>query len=340
MIKKLFSFIIAALSAYAEGALAANLGGQRDVYVDVPLSNVAVMAFNQGTFVGPRLFPVVPVEKQSGMYPVITATDWMRLPQSTTRAPKTAPRRVSFSVSSDQYSCINYALAGDNSIEDLANAMNAIRLRQNTARFVTSQLLGDMEVRIANKVSSISNIGSGVVLAAGSRWSNYANSDPIADVSTGHAFIRNNTGMRANTLLLDYDTHRIVRRHPVLMDFYKYTEGGFLTMGQLQEVFDVQDIIIADAIRENSLEGGTSSITNIWGNIALLAHVNRGAVSAETATFGLGFRWTPEGAPAPMQARTYMDPDPGKKAEVVEVGMYQDEKVVARNLAYAVTSTL
>jgi hypothetical protein len=340
MTKKLIPALLAFLSAWAEGALAANLGGQRDVYVDVPLSNVAVMAFNQGNYVGPALFPIVPVEKQSGMYPVITDTDWMRLPQSTVRSPKTAPRRVSFSVSSDQYNAINYALAGDNSVEDLANAMRAIRLRQNTARFVVNNLMGDMEVRIANKVTSISNIGSGVVLAAGSRWSNYANSDPIADITTGHAFIRNNTGIRANTLLLDYDTRRVVRRHPVLLDLYKYTKSGFLTDAQLMEVFDVQKILVADAIRENSKEGGASSITNIWGNIALLTHVANEAPSEETVTFGLGFRWTPEGAPAPMQARTYMDPDPGKKAEVVEVGYYQDEKIVARKLAYLVGSTL
>ncbi len=338
--KKIFSLLLATLSAYAEGALAANLGGQRDVYIDAPLSNVAVMAFSQGTFIGPALFPVVPTPKQSGNYYVITDADWLRLPQSTTRAPKTAPRRVSFSVSSAQFNAINYALAGDNSIEDLSNADNAIRLRLNTARFVVSQLAGDMEVRIANKVTSISNIGSGVTLAAGSRWSNYANSDPIADVSTGHAFIRNNTGVRANTLLLDYDTHRIVRRHPVLLDLYKYTEGGFLTMGQLQEVFDVPRILIGDAVREASIEGGVSSMVNVWGNNALLCYVDAAAPGPETMTFGLGFRWTPEGAPAPMQARTYMDPDPGKKCEITEVGYYQDEKIVARKLAYLVGSTL
>ena len=338
--KTIFNLILATLSAYAQGALAANLGGQRDVYIDAPLSNVAVMAFNQGNFVGPALFPVVPVEKQSGVYYIITAADWLRLAQSTTRAPKTAPRRVSFSVTSDQYNAINYALAGDNSIEDLGNADNAIRLRRNTARFVVSQLGGDMEVRIANRVTSISNIGSGVTLAAANRWSNYANSDPISDIGTGHAFIRNNTGVRANTLLLDYDTHRIVRRHPVLLDLYKYTEGGFLTNVQMQEVFDVQRILIGDAIREASLEGGTTSMVNVWGNNALLCYVDTAAPGPETMTFGLGFRWTPAGAPAPMQARTYMDPDPGKKCEVTEVGYYQDEKIVARNLAYLVGTTL
>ena len=338
--KKIFNLILAALSAYAQGALAANLGGQRDVYIDAPLSNVAVMAFNQGTFVGPALFPVVDVGKQSGNYYVITKADWLRLPQSTTRAPKTAPRRVSFSVTSEQYNAINYALAGDNSIEDLSNADNAIRLRRNTARFVVSQLAGDMEVRIANKVTSISNIGSGVTLAAANRWSNYANSSPISDVRTAHAFIRNNTGVRANTALMDYDTCEMLRTHPELLDLSKYTEGGILTDAQIMQAFKVKRLLIGDAVREASKEGGTGSMVNVWGNNALICYVDQAAPGPETMTFGLGFRWTPEGAPAPMQARTYMDPDPGKKAEVTEGGYYQDEKIVASQLAYLIGTTL
>lgn len=337
---KILNLILAFAALFAESALAARIGGQRDVYFDVPLSNFAVRAFNGGTYIGPALFPIVSVEKQSGVYPTITMADWLRRPQSTVRAPKTAPRRVQFSTSSDSYNCINYALAGDNSLEDLANADRALMLRRNSAGVVVQQLAMDMEIRIAQKVTSITNIGSGVVLAAGSRWSNYSNSSPIADIRSGYAFIRNNTGLRPNTLTLDYDTAEILRTHPEILDFFKYTEGGTVTDAQLKEVFRVQNILVADAIMENNLEGGTSSITNIWGNIALLSYVERAALAPETATFGLGFRWTPEGIPAPMQARTYPDPDPGKKAEVTEVGYYQDEKIIARNLAYLVSSTI
>lgn len=338
--KKVMHFLLSLLALFAEGALGAQIGGQRDVYFDEPLSNFSVRAFSGGTYIGPALFPVVPVERQSGVYPVISLSDWLRRPQSTVRAPKTAPRRVQFSASSDSYNAINYALAGDNSYEDLSNAMRALMLRRNTVGVVVQQLAMDMEVRIANKVTSISNLGSGVVLAAGVRWSNYSNSNPISDIRSGRAFIRSRTGIRPNTLVLDYDTREVLSSHPVILDNFKYTEGGLVTDAQLMEVFKVQRILIADAIQENTLEGGTSSITNIWGNIALLAYVDGAAAAPETATFGLGFRWTPEGIPAPMQARTYPDPDPGKKAEVVEVGYYQDEKIIARDLSYLVSSTL
>ena len=333
------SFILRSVAAYVQAALAANLTG-RDVHIDVPLSNIAVQAFSAGEFVGPQLFPVVPVGKQSDNYSTITKNTWLRLPQSTLRAPKTSPRRVEFDVSSDQYFAHNYALAGENAFEVLANADNALSLRARTTRKVVGDLMGDMEVRIANKVTSITNIGSGVSLTGPNKWSDYVSSDPISDVNTGHAFIRNNTGVIANTLLIDYDSYQIVRRHPVLLDMFKYTQGGLLNDAELREVFRVQRLLIPTGIRNAALEGGTASIVNIWGNNALLCYVAPTAPGMDTVTFGLGFQWRSPDLPAPFVTRVYNDPDPGKKTEITEVGYYQDEKIVAAQLAYLVGATL
>lgn len=335
----LFAGLLGLLSTYSTSALALHLTAQ-DVHIDTPLSRVAVQAFRAGNYVGPRLFPIVPVGKQSDVYYTIDKATWMRLPSSTLRAPKTRPRRVEFNISTDRYFADNYALAGENAFEVLANADSALSLRQRTTGKVVGDLAGDMEVRIANKVTSISNVGSGVLLSGTNKWSDFGNSDPISDITTGHAFIRQSTGMRANTLLLDYDTYKTVRRHPVLMDMYKYTQGGFVTDAEIALCFDVQEIIVADAIRNAANEGQTASMVNIWGNTALLSYIDRSPPGMETVTFGLGFRWTPEGVPAPMQVRVYDDPDPGKKVEVIEAGYYQDEKVVARELAYVVGTTL
>ena len=338
--KRIFLSILAALfTPYARVALAMNLT-PRDVHIDVPLSNIAVQAFSQGTFVGPQLFPVVPVGKQSGVYYTIDKASWLRLPSSTLRAPKTSPRRVEFNVSSDMYSAKNYALAGENAFEVLASADDPIKLRQRTTRKVVGDLMGDMEQRIANLVTSITNIGSGVLLTGSNKWSDYLSSDPIADINSGHAFIRNNTGIVANTLLLDYDTMKTVKRHPVLLDMFKYTQGGLLNEAELKEVFGVGRILVSNAIRNAALEGGTASIVNIWGNNALLCYVEAAAPGMETASFGLGFQWRNPELPAPFVTSVYNDPDPGKKTEIVEVGYYQDEKIVAAQLAYLVGNTL
>ena len=158
-------------------------------------------------------------------------------------------------------------------------------------------------------------------------------------MTTGHAFIRQNTGLVANTALLDFDTYQTVRRHPVLLDMYKYTQGGLVNDAELREVFKVQKLLVANCIRNAALENATASMVNIWGNNFLLCHVAP-STGMRTATFGLQFRWLNPELPAPWAVRVYDDPDPGKKCEITEAGYYSTEKVIARELAYLVNATL
>lgn len=341
--KQILSSIIQAVLApfafYAQVCLAANLT-PRDVHIDVPLSNIAVEAFATGDFIGMQLFPLVDVRKQSDKYYTITKNSWLRTPSSTLRAPKTPSARVEFDVSSDSYYAHNYALGSENSHESIANADDPIQLRARTTRFLVDMLMRDQEVRVANQVTSITNIGSGVSLTGTNRWSQYVSSDPVADVTTGHAFIRQNTGLIANTALMDFDTYQTVRRHPVLLDMYKYTQGGLVNDAELQAVFSVGRILVSKSIRNAAAEGATASLVNIWGNNFLLCHVSPAATGLRTQTFGLAFRWLNPDLQAPWAVRVWNDPDPSKKTEITEAAYYQDEKIVAPQLAYLVGGTL
>jgi hypothetical protein len=331
------AWLVSGVPAIAGGAGETAVG--RDAHLDTPLTNVAIKAFEGAEgYVGQALFPAVPVGKQSDKYYVIDKDSWITVPKAF-RAPKTSPRRIEWKVSSDSYFADNFALAGEMAKEDLGNADAAIRLRENTTMVVTEGLARDLEVRIASRVTSISNVGSGVALTGPQKWGDYVASDPIADVTTAHAFIRQKTGLLANTLVLDYDTYQVARRHPVLLDMFKYTSGGLLADEQLRNVFGVEQILIPRGIKNMAAEGATASIVNIWGNIALLARVMPGT-TLQTATFGLSFRWQPPEIPAAMQVFRYDDPDPGRKVEIVEVGYYQDERVTASDLAYLIKDTL
>lgn len=311
----------------------------RDAHHDAILTNLAIAAFASADgFIGQSVFPSVPVGKESDRFFIIDPDSWLLVPD-TRRARKTKPKRIEFKVSSDAYFADNYALSGENAFEDLANADMSIQLRENTTAIVLDGLLRDLEVRIANIVTSATNLGSGVALTGAAKWSDYSGSDPVADVTTGHATIRAKTGLTANTAIIDYDTMMTLRRHPLMLDMYKYTQGGEVTDAQIAAVFKVQQILIGNGIKNNAVEGATRSITNIWGNNCILARITP-PTGLKTATLGLGFRWRPDGIPSDMQAVRYNDPDPGKKVEVIEAGYYQDEKIVASDLGYAITGTL
>jgi len=332
-------WLFAPLRDYTEANLVSYLTS-RDVHIDVPLSNIAVEAFDSGNFIAPQLFPVVDVRKQSDKYYTIVKNSWLRRPSTTLRAPKTSPFAVEFDVSSDSYFADNYALKSENAFEVLANADDPVDLRARTTRYLVEMLMRDQEVRIANQVTSITNIGSGVVLAGADKWSNYISSDPVSDVTTAHSFIRSNTGLLPNTAIMDYDTYQILRRHPVLLDMYKYTQGGLVNDAELREVLKVPNILVSNAIWNNNLENATASLINIWGNNMLLCYVTPQPIGLRTQTFGLAFRWLSPDLPAPWGTRVYPDPDPGKKTEITEVGYYQDEKIVAPQLAYLINATL
>ena len=81
-------------------------------------------------------------------------------------------------------------------------------------------------------------------------------------------------------------------------------------------------------------------MTNIWGNNFILAHIQP-QTGLQTATLGLRMQWRPAGFPAPFGVERMVVSGAGtKKVEVVEVGHFQDEKVVASALGYAITGTL
>jgi hypothetical protein len=312
-----------------------------DGHVDGPLSNFAVAAFRSGGegLIGNQIFPEVPVGKQSDKYYTIDKDAFMRVPD-TRRAPKTRARRVEFRVSSDAYFADNFALSGENALEDLSNADEPIQMRRNTTKVVGDGLLLDQEVRIANLITSIDNIGSGVALTGTDKWGDAVSSDPISDVTTGHAFIRENTGLIANTAIMDWDTWKVLKRHPVLLDRFKYTSGGELSMEQISSLFDVSRILIGQAIKNTAIEGGTFASSNVWGNNCILAHLEQ-STALETVTVGVRMRWRPAGFPAPMAVYSNMEKGAGTRwVEVIESQYFQDEKIVAPQLAYAITGTL
>lgn len=310
------------------------------VHVDRPLSNFAIKAFDGGPdgFVGPQIMPRVNVDKQSNTFYVFDPAVYMRV-ENTRRSRGVPANRGEWQVSSDTYFADNYAFGTSIPFEDLANQDEAIQLRQNSTRYVTDMLNRDRENRIANLVTSIDNLGSGTSLSGSDKWSDQAGSDPISDVQTGHAFIEDRTGLQANAAVMDKDTHRTLRFHPAIREFMKYTGEGPVPDSMLAQVFEVDSIMVARGLKNVAKEGASRSMNNIWGNNFLLARIEQNP-GLQAQSFGASFMWRPAEFPAPMAVERFNDPEPSKKSERIETQLFVDEKVVASDLAYLISSTL
>jgi hypothetical protein len=313
----------------------------RAIHVDTPLSNTLVQAFmTAGDFVAERLFPVVTVGNQSDKYYILRKEAWLALPD-TYRAPKTRARRIEFDVSSDSYYAKNHALAADIALEDLANADNAIRLRESNTAMIGTGLLRGLEARVATTSTTSGNHVAAPVRNSGAdAWDAVTSADIATQVHLGHLTIYQSTGLRANTLVVDYQSYMYMKQNTRLFERFKFRATGPLLVedAQLKELCMVDNLWVARSQKNNANPAQTASITSIWGPTALLARVEP-ALSMQTATYGLSFRWTSPLFGAPMAVTRDVEDGAGTaKIEVLEGNYYQDEKFIAKDLGYYINT--
>ena len=329
---------------YSSNALARQYASDatgRDVHADIPLSNFAVSAFNRSRdqYVANAIMPTVPVGKQNDRYYKIEKGNFLVAPD-TKRSRGTPANRVKWQVSSETYYAENYALAGEIPIEDINNADNPVRLRENTVDLVVQNMLQDYEQRVSDLLTTSGNLGN--TFAVQSVWSDIAQSNPIVDVKSAHAYIRGQTGLIANTLLMDWDSWQDVRRNANIAELFKYTNEGLNTAQVIANVFEVDRIIIGRAVKNVAAEGQPTSMVNVWGNNAVLAHVEANPISLQSMTMGVTMRWRNNGIyPADFGVlRSVENAAGGPHVEIVETGTFQDEKIVAPDLGVLIASTL
>ncbi len=316
-----------------------------NVRFDVPLSNLAVAAFQQpdDAFVGDKVFPEVAVPKRSDRYYTITKDGFLRA-EDALRAPMTPARTVKWDASTDSFYCHNYALAAEHPMEDLALADTALLVRENSTRQVVGLLRLAQEIRVANICCSGTQCGSYVVLgsqasASLAQWHNTASADILGQVNTAHAFMRSVTGLLPNTAVMDWDSYQLARRNSRLLEMYKYTRGGELSDDVLREVFKVETILIGKGIKNTAKEGQSFATANIWGDVCWLGHVEPGT-SLQTRTFGLRMSWRDPIYPSNLGVQRAIQADAGqRKVEIIEAGHFMAEKVVASQLGYLISDT-
>jgi len=308
------------------------------VHIDVPLTNLAVQAFNTNqNYVIDKVFPAVPVAKQSDLYYTLDQASFMIVPR-TLRAPKTKSNRIEFQTSSDSYFAHHYTLADGNAIEDLANSDAAIMLRETSTLAVVQGLLRDREVRGYNKI--VSNVSSIARYTGANAWDAVNSADIITPVRDAKKYVRGQTGYVPNSIIIDWDSYDYATRNNLAWAKLQYTQaGGQLSLQHLKQLWDVQNIYISDSQKNNANRGATGSYTSVWGASCFVYYAPPVAATLKTAAYGLGMQWRPDGIQAPMTVGRQTFSGPGtENEEVIEAGYFQDEKVVASALGYMINT--
>jgi hypothetical protein len=226
---------------------------QSDLHINAPLTNVSVAwMMDKSTFIADKIFPRVPVSKQSDLYWKYTKSDWRRTDVQK-RAPGTESAGVGWKVDTGQYYCHVYAVHKDLDDQTRANADSFWKLDKDATLFVTNQLLlrRDLDWNDAYFKAGVWGTDyTGVAAAPGAgeflQW-NDAASDPIVQFANLQTEFILQSGRKANTLVLGAEAITSLKNHPDIIDRIKYTQRGVVTEDLLASLFDVDKILVSYA---------------------------------------------------------------------------------------------
>ena len=302
-----------------------------DVHIDAILTNISVAYIqDQNAFVASKVFPTIPVEKQSDKYFVYTKGDWFR-DEAQLRAPATESAGSGYNLTTATYNTQVYAFHKDVDDQVRANADNPLNPDRDATSFITQRMLLRQEIQWASEFFTTS------VWATDSTptnlWNDYTASDPIGDVETAKATILTSTGFLPNTMVMGYDVFRQLRNHPDIVDRVKYTSAENVTEDILARFFGVDRILVARAVKNTALEGAATSMSSIVGKNAALYYVAPSAgILTPTAGYQFAWRGVSDGMGANIGITRFRMPE--LRADRIEAQMAWDNKVIAADLGY------
>jgi hypothetical protein len=311
-----------------------------DVHVDPLLTDFAVNYQNVG-FVGEALFPMIPVKKQSARFAAFEPSRKQLRIQNTLRAPRTAAKVVDYEVDTTRtYAALEYSLAAGVDDQERDNADTPIDPDQRATRIATEGVLVDRENRIATlaRLAATYPAANVVALVGVQQWSDPANSNPKSDIDAGRDAIVQGTGVLPNTLILPWAVVQKLKLNNKITDAFKYTaqQGAVINVEQLRIYFEIDNIVIAGALKNTANEGAASTVVRIWGKDVVMAYVDPKSSPLDGISFGKTFRWLQNGQP--RLVRNYYEPR--ARTTWYEVTEALDERVTAKECGYLIQNAI
>lgn len=316
-----------------------------DVHVNTPLTMLSVaMIQDNNNFVADKIFPNIPVTKQSDRYYTYDRGFFNR-DEMKVRAPSTESAGSSYTVdNTPNYFAPVQAFHHDIDDQRRANADSVLAPDNEATVIVTQKGLIRREKSFVTKffaggiwTSDVDGVASGENGSTTFRQWNDANSSPIEDIRLAKTTVLERTGFEPNTLLIGQRVFDKLIDHPDIVDRIKYgqTSGGpaIADVPELVALFKVPRVFIMKAIENTAAEGQTNVHSFIGGKKALLVYAAP-APGLMIPSGGYTFSWTGYlGAQAMGQRITRFRMEQ-LKSDRVEIEMAFDQKLIAADLGY------
>lgn len=282
----------------------------------------------QMDFVGPQIFPVMAVPKQTGKFGKIAIEDLLRHSQAGARSPGSGYWRDIQQFTEDSFATSEYGfeeLIDDREAQMYSDYFDAEVLATQRA---TNKLLTRQEMRCAALFDSTAYTSASMVQALGNGAWDTAASTPITDVENAVQKVYLATGEKPNTLIINWVTYRKLKLVTQIISAIESAGAGFarraadVTREMLSAVFDL-NVVVAGGSKNTANPGAAAVIAQIWPKHAIIAKVATTNDMREPCV-GRQFHWTDDGSEFSGQVETYRQED--VRSDVVRVRHDVQEK--------------
>lgn len=245
-----------------------------DVHVNKPLTMISIAYIQRAEdFVASKVFPNVPVEKQSDRYFSYPKAFWLKT-QAQRRAPGTESAGSGFAVdNTPNYFADVWAVHKDVDDQIRQNADGPLNLDRDSTLFVTQQQLLRKEIHFVSKylTTGIWTGNPAGDFTPAALWDT-ANGVPITDIDVQKRIVKGQTALLPNTFLCADDVFFAVKNNPSVLDRIKYTQRAVITEEILAALLQLKNFLVSQAVQDTSSEGQTDSYGFIVSNSALLVY--------------------------------------------------------------------
>jgi hypothetical protein len=265
-----------------------------DVHVNRPLTNIAIAYMQQeSAFIAGKVFPAVPVAKQSDSYFIWDKGDFAR-DDARERGPGSLAPVGAVKLSTDSYNAKVFAYAKLISDQERANQDDPLNLDKTAAEVVAQKLLIRREKQWVSKCFVTGVWGTDLVGGVDfTVWSNYVASDPVNDIRQRIFQLCKTPGIMPKDLklVLGPEVFQKLLDHPKFLERYEQTQAAILNEQLIAAVLGIGEVLVPMATNNTAAEGAADSFGYIHGKNALLVHAAP-SPAINVPSGGYHFTWT------------------------------------------------
>ena len=231
-------------------------------------------------FVATRVLPTMPVAKEAATMAVITRENLKRADAK--HANGAAFNRVNLITEDKEYACEDYGLEIQLTDKDREKYRDDYDAELESAQALAKKIYNELEIRTATAVFNTTTWPSGTAALftdnKATPWSTVT-TDIIKQVTAAKEYVRANTGVRADALIIGEPA----LNNLLINDVVRARFPGALVISEamlranLAAIFGLSELIVGGAAYDSAKEGQVFTSADIWGyQYAMVAKIQRG----------------------------------------------------------------